>query len=231
MGTLSGFPNPPVVDVPAAPRAVIFDMDGTLTEPLLDFDAIRAEIGLRPGLPILEQLAAGDEALRARGEEIMRRHERDAMAHATLADGCVELLACLQAARVPCAILTRNVREVVESFVRKFDLGASFAHDGRVPGAVSHDESAPLILAAYTREDGPPKPAPDGVLHLCRAFGVAPAETLVVGDFTFDIVAGRAAGCRTALVTAEPIDDAEAWGSPDMIVRSLRQLIPLWDPP
>jgi phosphoglycolate phosphatase-like HAD superfamily hydrolase len=57
---------------------------------------------------------------------------------------------------------------------------------------------------------------------------VAPADTLVVGDYTFDIVAGRAAGCRTALVTAEAIDDAEAWGSPDMIVRSLRQLIPLW---
>ncbi len=159
----------------------------------------------------------------------MRRHERDAIANATLADGCVELLACLGAARVPCAILTRNIREVVESFVRKFDLGASFAHAGRVAGVVSHDQSAPLMLAAYTREDGPPKPAPDGVLHLCRAFGVAPADTLVVGDYTFDIVAGRSAGCRTALVTAEAIDDAESWGSPDMIVRGLRQLIPLWD--
>ncbi len=200
-------------------------MDGTLTEPLLDFDAIRAEIGLRPGLPILEQLADGDEALRARGEEIMRRHEREAIANATLADGCVELLACLRAASVPCAILTRNVREVVESFVRKFDLGATFAH----AGAFSHDESAPLMLAVYTREDGPPKPAPDGVLHLCRALGVEPADTLLVGDYTFDIVAGRTAGCRTALVTVEPIDDAEAWGSPEMIVRSLRQLIPLWD--
>ena len=28
------------------PRAVIFDLDGTLTEPVLDFDAMRAEIGL-----------------------------------------------------------------------------------------------------------------------------------------------------------------------------------------
>ncbi len=225
-GTLGGFPDPPSAEAPA-PRAVIFDMDGTLTEPLLDFDAIRAEIGLPPGLPILEQLAAGDEALRARGEEIMRRHERDAIANATLADGCVELLACLDAASVPCAILTRNIREVVESFVSKFDLGAAFAHGGGAP-PVLHDESAPLIIAAYTREDGPPKPAPDGVLHLCRTLGVAPADALVVGDFAFDIVAGRTAGCRTALVTAETIDDAEAWGSPDMIVRSLRQLIPLW---
>lgn len=210
-----------------APRAVIFDLDGTLTEPLLDFDAIRAEIGLLPGLPILEQLDAGDDALRTRGELIIRRHERDAIERATLADGCLELLARLRALGVPAAILTRNIREVVESFVRKFDLGAAFAHGG---GArpVSHDESAPLIIAAYTREDGPPKPAPDGVLHLCSMLRVAPADALVVGDYTFDIVAGRTAGCRTALVTAEAIDDAEAWGSPEMIVRSLRQLIPLW---
>ena len=59
------------------PRAVIFDLDGTLADSLLDFDAIRAEIGLAPGLPILEQLADVDAAARDRAEIIMRRHERD----------------------------------------------------------------------------------------------------------------------------------------------------------
>ena len=29
-------------------KAVIFDLDGTITEPFLDFDAIRREIGLSP---------------------------------------------------------------------------------------------------------------------------------------------------------------------------------------
>ena len=38
-------------------RAVIFDLDGTITEPYLDFDAIREEIGLgKNGGPVLEAM-------------------------------------------------------------------------------------------------------------------------------------------------------------------------------
>jgi HAD superfamily hydrolase (TIGR01509 family) len=189
------------------PKAVIFDLDGTLTEPLLDFDAMRAEIGLPPG-PILEQLARADAATRARADEILRRHEREAIARATLADGCVELLAHLEARGVPSAILTRNVREVVDTFTRTF--GLTFA-------------------GVYTREDGPHKPSPAGVLALCARMGAAPADTLVVGDYKFDILAGRDAGCRTVLVTsthAPTAAELAEWGPPDLVVASLRALLP-----
>jgi len=197
---------------PRAVRAVIFDLDGTLTEPLLDFDAMRAEIGLPPG-PILEQLAHADDATRARADEILRRHEREAIARATLADGCAELLARLAALGIPAAILTRNVREVVEIFARTF--GFSFA-------------------AVYTREDGPHKPSPAGVFALCEKMGAAPAETLVVGDYKFDILAGRAAGCSTALVlgTHRPThEELPAWGPPDLVITSLRELLPRFASP
>jgi HAD superfamily hydrolase (TIGR01509 family) len=194
------------------PRAVIFDLDGTLTEPLLDFELMRAEIGLLPKLPILEQLEGADAATRARADAILRRHEREAIARATLADGCVELLARLGALAIPTAILTRNVREVVDTFARTF--GFSFA-------------------AVYTREDGPPKPSPAGVLALCEQMRAAPAETLVVGDYKFDILAGRRAGCPTALVTtthAPTPDDLADWGPPDVVVSSLRELLPRFWP-
>ncbi|HVR62348.1 MAG TPA: HAD family hydrolase [Polyangia bacterium] len=189
------------------PRAVIFDLDGTLTEPLLDFDAMRAEIGLAPGLPILEQLDGGDPALRARAEEVLRRHERAAIARATLAEGCLELLAHLAARAIPSAILTRNVREVVQTFQDKFDL---------------------RFAAVYTREDGPPKPSPAGALALCAAMGAAPADTLAVGDYKFDILAGRRAGCATALVARRPPADLADWGPPDLVVPTLRELLPLF---
>jgi HAD superfamily hydrolase (TIGR01509 family) len=190
-------------------RAVIFDLDGTLADSLLDFDAIREAIGLRPGLPILEQLAEATPEERARAEEIMRRHEREAIAGATLTDGCADLLAHLTALEIPMGILTRNIREVVETFARTFSF---------------------RFQAIYTREDGPHKPAPDGVLTLCQQLGVRPEETLTVGDYKFDVLAGRAAGCRTVLLHAEPLSLAEhaEWGAPDLVVGSLRELLSLF---
>ncbi|HEX2657654.1 MAG TPA: HAD family hydrolase [Polyangia bacterium] len=190
-----------------APRGVIFDLDGTLTEPLLDFEAIRRELGLPTGVPILEALAPLDVVARERAEVILRRHELAAIAAATLADGCVELLALLQARATPTAILTRNVRAAVDDFVARF--GFRFS-------------------AIYTREDGPPKPSPHGALALCRAMGVDPRDVWGVGDYKFDVIAARDAGCRTVLVCAEPPPDLTEWGSPDLVVRSLRELIGHW---
>jgi HAD superfamily hydrolase (TIGR01509 family) len=188
------------------PRAVIFDLDGTLTEPLLDFDQIRAEIGLQAG-PILEQLAGWGAEERARAEVILRRHEIAAIEQAVLADGSLELLALLRARGIPHGILTRNTRVAVERFCHR----CGFQFQG-----------------SYAREDGPAKPAPDGVLHLCACFGVPPAQAITVGDFKFDVQAGRAAGTRTALVVPEPPEDLAAWGAPDLVVPSLRALLRLW---
>ena len=192
-----------------APRAVIFDLDGTLTEPILDFDAMRAEIGLPEGVPILEQLEGLTAAQRAHAEGILLRHERAAIARATLADGCADLLEHLRDRAIPIAILTRNVREVVETFARMFTF---------------------QFHAIYTREDGPPKPSPAGALSLCRSMGVDPAHTLAVGDYKYDVMAGRDAGCRTVLVTRDSLAAHElvAWGSPDLVVTSLRELLPLF---
>ncbi len=55
--------------------AIIFDLDGTLTVPVLDFGAIREELGLTDE-PILEAMARMDAADRARAEAVLDRHER-----------------------------------------------------------------------------------------------------------------------------------------------------------
>lgn len=56
-----------------------------------------------------------------------------------------------------------------------------------------------LILG---EEDAPnKKPAPDLVLATAAHFGVPPSRILVVGDTTYDIEMGHAAGARTCAVT------------------------------
>jgi HAD superfamily hydrolase (TIGR01549 family) len=52
-----------------------------------------------------------------------------------------------------------------------------------------------------------PKPAPDGILQACSALGVQPWEAMFVGDTKVDLMAGKAAKCKTAIVTASMSDD------------------------
>ncbi len=54
------------------------------------------------------------------------------------------------------------------------------------------------LTLALSPEDGfAKKPAPDMLLECCRAMGVEPARTAMVGDTRFDIEAGFNAGCHT----------------------------------
>ncbi|MBM4018468.1 MAG: HAD family hydrolase [Planctomycetes bacterium] len=164
-------------------KLVIFDLDGTLLVQGLDFAAIRAEIGLPPVVPILETMEAMEGAARERAFAILDRHEAQAAAQSTLMPGALELLADLRRLGVRTAVLTRNSRTSVEVARRRHGLEFD---------------------AAVTRESHRPKPCPDGIRHLMRSFGAAPAETVVVGDYRFDIDAGRAAGVRTIALLAEP---------------------------
>ena len=41
------------------------------------------------------------------------------------------------------------------------------------------------------------KPAPDTILYLMEKYGIAPEETVMVGDRACDLESGQNAGCRT----------------------------------
>ena len=70
-----------------------------------------------------------------------------------------------------------------------------------------------------------PKPAPDLVLWVLDRFGASPEEAMVIGDTTFDIEMGSAAGCSTCAVSygnhsVERLQTA----SPNHIIPDLRVL-------
>jgi len=162
-------------------RAVIFDLDGTITQPYFDFDAIRREIGLaEDGGPVLEAMEKMSPEQRQRTEEILHYHENQALVASQLNEGARETLASLRARGIHVGVLTRNRKCNALAIAEKHQLDFD---------------------AVVGREDGPVKPDAFGVLHLCRHFGVEPAETLLVGDYLYDLLCARAAGAIPVLIT------------------------------
>src|SRR5688572_12171804 len=74
------------------PRALLLDMDGTITEPMLDFPRIKREMGMGTR-PILEALAEMNDTDRATAEAVLAQHEEEAAQRSSLNAGCDRLLA------------------------------------------------------------------------------------------------------------------------------------------
>lgn len=71
-----------------------------------------------------------------------------------------------------------------------------------------------------------PKPAPDLVYAIIARLGVKPEESLVVGDTTYDIEMGKAAGAHTCAVTYGNQTAAQLMTScPDYMIDDLRRLL------
>ncbi len=187
-------------------RAVIFDMDGTLTEPYLDFGWIREQMGMdRDAGPILEAMETMGPETRREKEEILHRCEAEAARASTLNTGAREVLDWLLARGIKTAVLTRNSRVSAETVLAKHRL---------------------LFDVIRTREDGAIKPSPEPVVEICRALGVDPAEAWMVGDYLFDVQSGNAAGARTVLLWPET--DLPDWhDQADHVIRALDELTPL----
>ena len=80
-------------------RAVIFDLDGTITQPYFDFDAIREEMGLdKDAGPVLEAMEKMPQQRRKDAEKILHLHEQRAVTESTLNAGTKQTLRALRRA-------------------------------------------------------------------------------------------------------------------------------------
>ena len=183
----------------------IFDMDGTLTVAMHDFDAIRAELGLPQGKPILEELARLQEdearAIFARLDAL----ELELARRARAAEGAVALLEALAARGARLGILTRNTFASAQETLRACGLTRFF-------------EEACIV----GREAAAPKPDPHGIHRLLGDWRAAPHEAVMVGDYRYDLLAGRAAG--TATIYVDPSGAFPFAEHADVSVRSLAEL-------
>ena len=187
---------------------VIFDMDGTLVQPLLDFAAIRAKLRIPAGVGILEAIDAMTPDAQAEAHKALLDWEMAAAQQAQPMPGALPTLQAIRRQGLKMALLTRNAAPAMALVIQR--LGMQFD-------------------LAWSREQGPIKPAPDGVLRACRALGLAPGRTLCVGDFEYDIQAANAAGAVSVLLAT---DAGPAFATcPHHTITALGQLLGLLDLP
>ena len=188
-------------------RHWIFDMDGTLTLATHDFDAIRIELGIKSGTPILEAIDALPKQQAAQKMQQLYDIEMEIAAIAKPQPGANELLELLSQTN-PVGILTRNGCDIALATLKAAGLLNFFKKE--------------CILG---RESCTPKPDPSGIELLLKQWNADPSKTAMVGDYRFDLEAGFRAGVNTVHLD---VNNAEQW--PDMTtlrVSNLQELTAL----
>lgn len=167
-------------------KAVFFDFDSTLTAPgALDFPEIKQAIGCPQDIPILEFIdSLKGETAKDRARRILDDYEIEAAAASRPAAGCERLLRELKARGLQIGIVSRNS---LKSIARAFENFSDCRMD-TFDVIISRDSPAAV------------KPSPEGVLLAARELGLPPERTIMVGDYVFDLRAGRAAGAYTVLL-------------------------------
>ena len=158
----------------------IFDLDGTLTISKHDFDYMRSELGLEQNTPILESLNAMPVKESAPLWKRLNELEFHFAGKAEIMDGSREMLEALLARGARLGILTRNVMPVMKETLRACNIAGFFSTEYLVDRDVCR-----------------PKPSPDGIYHLLGLWQAKPEDTVMVGDYLYDMQSGRSAGVTT----------------------------------
>jgi len=194
-------------------RGVVFDMDGTLTVPNLDFKEMYRRAGVPFGDDILSSRWRSDAHVNAVIEEM----EEEGRQTLQLVPGAAELAEWLHAHEIPMAMVTRNSGRTVDHFMRNV-----------------WPSTVPPISPAISRDDAhPAKPDPAALGAIAASWGVALGpELLMIGDSpSNDVRFGKAAGVRTALLdTGRRHTEGGSTEDADFVVGSLVELARhLWE--
>ncbi len=215
-------PRPDSRPMSASPAvtAIVFDLDGTLVDSLDDIIAAFCRsfhvVGIAPpaaaavrpmiGKPLREMYApwapaSGIDTLVA---EYRRDYAERCADHTRPYPGIVDLLDALRARGHALAVATTKTTAMARIVLARLGLEQHVDH---VQGT-----------------DGfPHKPAPDVILRALAALACRGAW--MVGDATFDVAAGRAAGLRTCAVTWGVHSAAQLRAAePDVIADSVQAL-------
>ncbi|KAL3329165.1 hypothetical protein AABB24_036321 [Solanum stoloniferum] len=197
-------------------KGIVFDMDGTLTVPVIDFQAMyRAVLGhdeylavksKNPsGIDILHHIESWSPDKQRWAYEVIADYEKQGLDRLQIMPGAAELCSFLDSRNIRRGLITRNVKDAVDLFHERF--GVKFS-------------------PALSREYRPYKPDPAPLLHICSTWEVQSNEVMMIGDsLKDDIACGKQAGAFTCLLDETGRYDAPEYANvkhkPDYKVSSL----------
>jgi phosphoglycolate phosphatase len=186
------------------PRAILFDLDGTLADTAPDlaaavnlllvgrglapspYELLRpvASAGVRGLIGVAFGLRPGDQGYEELSAEFLDNYAAATAVDSRLFDGIAELLNRLRERNLPWGIVTNKAARFTDLLVPQIGL-----------------HHAACVISGDTTAHPKPHPAP--LLEAARRLGLPPQDCWYVGDDLRDIQAGRAAAMPTV---------AAAWG-------------------
>jgi phosphoglycolate phosphatase len=212
--------------MPRWPKAVIFDLDGTLVDSAPDIARALADgfgpLGVPPfplaevhgfiggGAAVAIRRAAASVRLELTTEQEAGIHARFMQTYARvtaqgkgLYPGAHELLASLASLDVRLGLVTNKADPITRIALAALGIEGHFS---AVVGA---------------RDGLPKKPDPTGLREALARLAVAPHEAVMVGDSASDVGAARGAGCRAIAVSYGYAHGAPAALGADLLVDRL----------
>ncbi len=196
-------------------KAVVFDLDGTITKLILPLEDMRQDTktffitkGLPPhlidpadgisstkhkALKFFKENGITSDEWNSWCEEldfVLDSHETDVAHRAELIDGSLDAVKRIRSLRLKTAILTNSGRLAVDVILNRIPLESYFD------------------LIQTRSESSRPKPFPDGILEVVEKLGVRIDEALYIGDANIDAVASCSAGIQYwGVTTGETQED------------------------
>ncbi|MAH42469.1 hypothetical protein CL614_01950 [archaeon] len=188
-------------------KAIVFDLDGTLTDTVEVWRTTLNETLALAGVPAIERKVYvekwwgmdGKNKIRlttginnkAKLDELYKylvSRLIENMQETTLLHKVGETIMELRSKGLKLAVVSNSNMDVVETQMRVTGLGEHFE----------------VFIA-----DTEPKPSPEGINRACESLGVSKDEAVFVGDSSYDVRAGRNAGIRTIIVEKDIPDMSE----------------------
>ncbi len=205
-------------------KLIIFDLDGTLVDSSLDLcNSINRAIKPYGVLPL-----SIEETISLIGEGVTMLMEKVALKYSIpmseLKAMLSRFLAFYDDHLLDNTVLYPGVRETLESLrsINKVVVSNKrTASSIKILKGLGIYDYFSLVLGSDALPEKKPSPMP--VMHAMKELGAGRDETVIVGDSTYDIDAGRAAGIKTVAVTCG-YRPAEKLAGADFLINSMAEL-------